>query len=281
MPERIRSLALDGIEGYAVTVECDIAGGLPSFDVVGLPDAAVRESRERVRAAMKNCGCVFPARRITVNLAPAGGRARQARSTTCPSCSQFYSRRARARRTAGGRRVPRRALALRRTAARRGRSAHGNRRAGHGDTLVLLPGRERPRGARFARGLDVYPVETLDALLDHLAGRASLAPVAPWEQEPSPASGPDYADVMGQEQAKRALEIAAAGGHNILLIGPPGAGKSMLTERLPSILPSMTPEEALEATKIHSVAGLTSAERPMLSARPFRARRTIRCPPRD
>lgn len=269
MPERIRSLALNGIEGYEVTVECDIAGGLPSFDVVGLPDAAVRESRERVRAAMKNSGLAFPARRITVNLAPAGTRKTgslydlpillsillaQGTLDTLPEDAVFLGE----------------------------LSLYGELRPAAGVLPMATAARDlgirsfycpaaNAREASLARGLDVYPIKTLDALLAHLTGRETLAPIAPWEPEPSHAAGPDYADVMGQEQAKRALEVAAAGGHNILLIGPPGAGKSMLTERLPSILPSMTREEALEATKIHSVAGLTSAEHPLLTERPFRA----------
>ena len=269
MPERIRSLALDGIEGYEVTVECDIAGGLPSFDVVGLPDAAVRESRERVRAAMKNCGLAFPARRITVNLAPAGTRKTgslydlpillsillaQGTLDALPEDAVFLGEL-----SLYGELRPAAGVLPMATAAR-----------DRGVRAFFCP-QENAHEASLARGLDVYPVENLAALLAHLTGGEKLRPIAPWEPEQTAVSGPDYADVMGQEQAKRALEIAAAGGHNILLIGPPGAGKSMLTERLPSILPSMTQEEALEATKIHSVAGLTSAEHPMLTERPFRA----------
>ena len=269
MPERIRSLALDGIEGYEVTVECDIAGGLPSFDVVGLPDAAVRESRERVRAAMKNCGLAFPARRITVNLAPAGTRKTgslydlpillsillaQGTLDALPEDAVFLGEL-----SLYGELRPAAGVLPMATAAR-----------DRGVRAFFCP-QENAREASLARGLDVYPVENLAALLAHLTGGEKLRPIAPWEPEQTAVSGPDYADVMGQEQAKRALEIAAAGGHNILLIGPPGAGKSMLTERLPSILPSMTQEEALEATKIHSVAGLTSAEHPMLTERSFRA----------
>lgn len=269
MPERIRSLALDGIEGYAVTVECDIAGGLPSFDVVGLPDAAVRESRERVRAAMKNCGCIFPARRITVNLAPAGTRKTGSLYDLPILLSILLAQGALDA-------LPEDAVFLGEL------SLYGELRPAAGVLPMATAARDmgirsffcpaaNAREASLAHGLDVYPVETLGALLEHLTGGEKIAPIAPWEPDAPRVSGPDYADVMGQEQAKRALEIAAAGGHNILLIGPPGAGKSMLTERLPSILPSMTQEEALEATKIHSVAGLTSAEHPMLTERPFRA----------
>ena len=269
MPGKVRSLALTGIEGYEVTVECDIAGGLPSFDVVGLPDAAVRESRERVRAAMKNCGLAFPARRITVNLAPAGTRKTgslydlpillsillaQGTLDTLPEDAVFLGE----------------------------LSLFGELRPAEGVLPMATAARDRglraffcpaanAREASLARGLDVYPVENLTALLTHLTGGTALRPAEPWEPEPARVAGPDYADVMGQEQAKRALEVAAAGGHNILLIGPPGAGKSMLTERLPSILPSMTAEEALEVTKIHSVAGLLSPEQPLFTQRPFRA----------
>ena len=269
MPGRIRSLALNGIEGYEVTVECDIAGGLPSFDVVGLPDAAVRESRERVRAAMKNCGYAFPARRITVNLAPAGTR-KTGSLYDLPILLSILL----AQGTLDA--LPEDAVFLGEL------SLYGELRPAAGVLPMATAARDmgvrsffcpaaNAREASLARGLCIYPVETLDALLEHLTGKHQLMPASPWEPEPSHTPGPDYADVMGQEQAKRALEVAAAGGHNILLIGPPGAGKSMLTERLPSILPSMTPEEALEATKIHSVAGLTSADHPMLTERPFRA----------
>ncbi|MBE6935259.1 MAG: ATP-binding protein [Ruminococcaceae bacterium] len=271
MPQYIRSLALDGIDGYEVTVECDISGGLPAFDVVGLPDAAVRESRERVRAAMKNCGCAFPARRITVNLAPAGTKKTgslydlpillsilqcQGVIDPLPEDVMFLGELS----LYGELRPAVGVLPMATTAAELG-------------VRALYCPKENAKEASLAGGLTVYPVETVAQLLDHLQGIRPIAPMEDWtvEEYASALPQPDYADVMGQEQAKRALEIAAAGGHNILLVGPPGAGKSMLTERLPSILPSMSREEALEATKVHSVAGLTDAAHPMLTARPFRA----------
>ena len=268
MPQRVRSLALEGIEGIEVTVECDISGGLPAFDVVGLPDAAVREARERVRAAMKNCGFAFPARRVTVNLAPAGTR-KSGSLYDLPILLSILQ--------AQGQ------LALPADAVFLGElSLYGELRPAAGvlpmATAALDRGvaafycpRENAREASLARGLPVYPVGTLAELLAHLEGTAPIAPLPPWEPSPETESLPDFADVMGQDQAKRALEVAAAGGHNILLIGPPGAGKSMLTQRLPSILPDLSWEETLECTKIHSVAGLLSAEHPMLTRRPFRA----------
>ena len=268
MPSCVRSLALEGIQGYEVTVECDISGGLPAFDIVGLPDAAVREARERVRAAMKNCGFPFPARRITVNLAPAGTKKTgslydlpillsilQAQElVTLPEDAVFLGELSLygALRPAAG------VLPMATAALDRGVGA------------FFCP-RDNAREASLARGLPVYPVETLESLLAHLDGTAPIEAMTPWEPAPETGDVLDYADVMGQEQAKRALEVAAAGGHNILLIGPPGAGKSMLTQRLPSILPDLSWDEAMEATKIHSVAGLTSAEHPMLTRRPFRA----------
>ena len=196
----VRSLGLNGIAGYAVSAECFLSGGLPAFDIVGLPDAAVREARERVRAAVKNCGAKFPVSRITVNLAPAG----QKKAGTVYDLPIFVG--------------------------------------------LLAAGRELPP-----------------------RGEERLSPASAWVPEAEEAAGPDLRDVMGQENARRALEIAAAGGHNLLLIGSPGAGKSMLAKRLPSILPDMSREEALEVSGIWSVAGLADPQHPLLTRRPFRS----------
>ena len=268
-PKPVRSLAIEGIEGYEVSVECDISGGLPAFEIVGLPDAAVRESRERVRAAMKNSGLTFPARRITVNLAPANTKKSGSLYDLPVLLSILQS---------AGVIDP-----LPDDAAFIGElSLYGELRPCAGILPMALAAYERgiralfcptanAKEATMAQGLDVYPVDTLDALLKHLSGDELIEKAEKWEYKPETEDLLDFADVMGQQAARRALEIAAAGGHNILLIGPPGAGKSMLTSRLPSIMPSMTLEEAMETTKIYSVAGLTSQAQPMVTRRPFRA----------
>jgi magnesium chelatase family protein len=269
MPNAIRSLALAGIEGYEVRVECDISGGLPAFDIVGLPDAAVRESRERVRAAMKNAGFAFPARRITINLAPANTK-KAGSLYDLPILLAILS--------SAGMIGP-----LPDDAAFLGElSLYGQLRpcAGVlpmataakalGIARLFCPAANAPE-ATMAQGLSVYPVESIGALLAHLSGETPIAPAPEWQYAPQTDTLLDYADVCGQAQARRALEIAASGGHNVLLIGPPGAGKSMLTARLPSILPALTLPEALETTMVHSVAGLTSQTEPMVLRRPFRA----------
>ena len=265
----IRSLGLQGIKGYEVTVECALSGGLPAFDVVGLPDAAVKESRERVRAAVKSCAAKFPVSRITINLAPAALRkegtvydlpillgilAAQGDVDPPPPEAAFLGELS----LTGALRPITGILPMATAAARSG-------------VRELYVPAENAAEATLAEGLTVYPVENVEELLSHLQGRKKIAPAIPWTPEPGAGSGPDFSEVMGQENVKRALEIAAAGGHNILLIGSPGAGKSMLARRLPSILPDMTRQEALEATEIWSVAGLTDRSHPLLLHRPFRS----------
>ena len=266
---KVRSLGLQGIAGYEVTAECDLATGLPNFDIVGLPDTAVKEARERVRAAIKNNGYAFPVGRITVNLAPANRR----KSGTVydlpilvgilaasgqldwddPDCAFVgeLSLSGTLRPVVGM--LPM-ALAARDAGIRR----------------LFVPADSAPE-ATLAEGLTVYPVETVEQLAGHLSGRAPIAPAPPWEGEDLAPALPDFAEVRGQEPVKRMLEIAAAGGHNVLMVGPPGSGKSMLARRFPSILPPMSRREALETSKIHSVMGLTTKERPLLTQRPFRA----------
>ena len=265
----VRSLGLTGLSGYEVSAECFLSGGLPAFDIVGLPDAAVREARERVRAAVKNCGGKFPVSRITVNLAPAG----QKKEGTVYDLPIFVGLL-----TAAGeiRHLPEDAAFLGElslTGALRGVNgvlpmALAARAAGIRQLFVPA---ENAAEATLAGGLTVYGVPDVAALLAHLRGEAPLSPAPPWVPEPAAEALPDFQDVMGQENVKRALEVAAAGGHNILLIGSPGAGKSMLARRLPSILPGMTREESLETSAIWSVAGLLDRAHPLLTARPFRS----------
>ena len=265
----VRSLGLTGLSGYEVSAECFLSGGLPAFDIVGLPDAAVREARERVRAAVKNCGCKFPVSRITVNLAPAGRKkegtvydlpifvgllAASAEIPPLPADAAFIGELSLTGTLRGVNGVLPMALAARQAGIRQ----------------LFVPA-ENAAEATLAGGLTVFGVPDVKALTAHLRGEAPLAPAPAWTPEETSVDLPDLQDVMGQENVRRALEVAAAGGHNMLMIGSPGAGKSMLAKRLPSILPDMTPEESLESSAIWSVAGLLDRENPLLTRRPFRS----------
>ncbi len=269
MISKIRSLGVKGIGGYEVSVECYISNGLPGFDVVGLPDAAVKESRERVRAAIKNNGFKFPVSRMTVNLAPADTK----KAGTVYDLPVLLGILA----AAGDIKEPGRDCAFFGELSLTGdvRPVPGTlpmalaaRRCGIKNLFVPA---DNAAEAAFAEGVEVYPVKTVAELVSHLRGEELIAPQTPAELTPAIPAGLDFAEVKGQENVKRALEIAAAGGHNILIVGPPGAGKSMMAKRLPTILPDMSREEMLETTQIHSVAGLTGKENPVVTLRPFRA----------
>lgn len=265
----VDSLGLHGIDGYGVRVECDLSGGLPAFELVGLPDAAVKEAKERVRAAIRNAGFSFPVSRITVNLAPAGRRKAGTVYDLPILLAILHASGILHSDLTGCAFVGEIAL----TGEIRpvvGMLPMALAAAEQGVRQLFVPAENAPE-ATLAEGVTVYPVETVHQLIDHLTGTGPIAAAPRWEPSEQELACADFADVKGQELAKRALEIAAAGGHHILMVGPPGSGKSMLASRLPSILPEMTRAEALEATKIWSVQGETDARHPLLVQRPFRS----------
>lgn len=273
MISKINSVGLTGMDGYSIGVEADISSGVPTWDVVGMPDVAVRESKERIRSALKNSGLTIPGKRIVINLAPADIKkegayldlpialgiltgSEQLVINNLKNCCFFGELS-----LDGTLRSVRGALPMAITAYQ------------NGTKKLFLP-EPNAKEAAVVEGLEVYGVRHIYDLVKHFTGE-ELIPRTTVDVDGLFDSAidnmPDFSEVKGQESAKRALEIAAAGSHNILMIGPPGSGKTMLAQRIPSILPAMTFDEALEVTKVHSIAGRIPKGLPMVASRPFRS----------
>jgi len=269
MVASVKSVSINGIRGSLVRVECYITNGLPMFDVVGLADTAVKESRERVRSAAKSSGLRFPTGRITVNLSPANERKTGTHFDLPILMSVMCA-------SGAVKRPPANTALLGEV------SLDGEIQAINGVLPMAIAAKEagietlyvpqqNAAEATLARGPAIIPIKSVRQLVEALNNDIMLKEEPIWVPDRTQREVLDYKDVLGQYNAKRAMEIAAAGSHNILLIGPPGSGKSMISKRLPSILPDMTWQESLDVTKIYSVMGMLDPDSPLILDRPFRA----------
>ena len=272
----IKSIALNGLSGYLVQIQVDVSPGLPSFEIVGLPDTSIKESKERVRIAIKNSHADFLSRRITINLAPANTR-KEGSIFDLPIAVGILV-------ANGDIRFPDLDKILDETIfvgelSLDGGVQHVNgilpiciEAKNLGIKRIILP-KENAKEASVVNDIEIIPISTLNEIIDYLNGSITIPQVSQINFESNLNSNYpfDFADVKGQENVKRALEVSAAGFHNCILIGSPGSGKTMLSRCLPSILPDLSFNEALEITKIHSIAGLLSSDEPLICTRPFRS----------